>query len=73
MKTTTLGIRPNCAAYQLYVVAGHMNSPQEPSVDLWIQADGYGREDDTDQLTPAQAREYARMILAAADAAEGLR
>lgn len=71
MSTTTPGIRPNFALHELHAVASHMNSPQEPCVDVYTRDLGDGRiYGGIDQLTPAQAREYAYAILGAAEDAE---
>lgn len=69
---TTNGIRPNFKLHELHAEPGRMNSPHEPCVDVYTRDLGDGRiYGSIDQLTPAQARAYARMILDAADAAEG--
>lgn len=67
------GIRPDFQLHELRVKPGTMNSPQEPAVDIWTEDLGTRRMSAFDQLTPAQAREYARRLLAAADIAEGKR
>lgn len=63
-------ITPLYAAHEMDVEAGRMGSPSEPCVEVHLVEDGEPFV--TDRFTPAQARELARLLVAAADEAEGL-
>lgn len=63
------GIRPAFALHEIHVAAAMMNSPQEPCVALWSSDLAGHSHGGRDNLSPAQARELARLLLEAAETA----